>query len=641
VGLLLFLTPGAAQDFGPEENGSGRADAPAADGNFENTAGEEFPGGIYAEDGVFENAGPGDDSGFGSAGGLVGDESSANGAGGASGDSGSGFTGDNAGDSGSGFAGGFTGDNAGDSGSGFAGGSTGDEGFGASEDGFGFGDDGGFGFGDDSGFGFGGEDSGGSGGAFGGGSGGILSRFKLSGSVKAELTAYGDDFTSAPKLGDARWGDIFSGKLNFSFSGSNAEAVINLRLNTRFDNDPPVSFNSSSPLCFDEAYLRAYFGALTLEGGIRKLTWGKADSMGPLDVVNPLDFSDLTSMTDLMDNKIGRPMIHASYSLGTFTKLEGVFMPWFEGYRFSDSGRWAPLQMTRYKEDLKQQLSGITLPSSTPSFVRPLLETAVGQIVDSVDMNDFYPDTRTLNYAQGGLRLTTTIASSDIGFQYFTGNLFRPGVVMGTIDAFQTALSDIINKATGSSPVYPDQAALENLINTIQVEVDYNRYHQIGADYAQVLGGFNLRGELAANITKDLSGTDGLVYNPAILWSLGFDRDLVWGINANLQCNESIRLMDGRVGDDWRQDIEAGKDITSTRITLILSKKFLRDELEVNITGLWGIEDRDFFILPALIWTKGDLSFKLSGGVFGGSREGELGQYRDNGFVKIGLSYSF
>jgi hypothetical protein len=602
--LLFFPASAAAEDFGSGENGGAgipvQTEFPPENGetvdpDFEHAGGGDLPVEVSAGDRGFEHAGSGAEE----------DDLSA-------------------GDSGFGFDGGEV--PAGD-----------EDGFGVPEDGFGFGDDSGFGFGDDSGFGFGGEDSSGSSGAIGGG---ILSHFKLSGSVKAELTAYGEDFTSAPKLRDARWGDIFSGKLNFNFSGSNAEAVINLRMNTRFDNDPPVSFNSSSPLCFDEAYLRAYFGALTLEGGIRKLTWGKADSMGPLDVVNPLDFSDFTSLTDLMDNKIGRPMIHASYSLGTFTKLEGVFMPWFEGYRFAGDGRWAPVQMTRYKDDLERQLSEAV--SALPPNIQPLVGTAMGQIINEVDMNNFYPDTRTLNYAQGGLRFTTTIASSDIGFQYFTGNLFRPGVVMGTAGKFQDALSAIISGIVISDPsTYPTQAEIEALVNTIQVEVDYNRYHQIGVDYAQVLGGFNLRGELAANITKDLSGSDGLVYNPAILWSLGFDRDLVWGINANLQCNESIRLMDSRVGDDWRRDIEAGKDVTSTRITLILSKKFLRDELELNVTGLWGIEDRDFFILPALIWTKGDLTLKVSGGVFGGSGEGELGQYRDNGFVKIGLSYSF
>jgi hypothetical protein len=58
------------------------------------------------------------------------------------------------------------------------------------------------------------------------------------------------------------------------------------------------------------------------------------------------------------------------------------------------------------------------------------------------------------------------------------------------------------------------------------------------------LSGFNLRAELAANITEDIAGDDGAVYNPSLAWSLGFDRSLVAGIRATLQCNETIRLLD-------------------------------------------------------------------------------------------------
>jgi hypothetical protein len=71
-----------------------------------------------------------------------------------------------------------------------------------------------------------------------------------------------------------------------------------------------------SPVCVDEAYIRGYFGNLDVEGGLRKLTWGKADSMGPLDVVNPLDFSDLSNLSDLMNIKIARPLVHTSLLLG-------------------------------------------------------------------------------------------------------------------------------------------------------------------------------------------------------------------------------------------------------------------------------------------------------------------------------------
>jgi hypothetical protein len=64
--------------------------------------------------------------------------------------------------------------------------------------------------------------------------------------------------------------------------------------------------------------------------------------------------------------------------------------------------------------------------------------------------------------------------------------------------------------------------------------LDYNHYHLIGADWAQVIAGFNLRAEVAAKLTSDLDDDDGSVYNPSLAWSLGFDRDLFAGISLTL-----------------------------------------------------------------------------------------------------------
>jgi hypothetical protein len=358
-------------------------------------------------------------------------------------------------------------------------------------------------------------------------------------------------------------------------SGSRAGAVVNLNL-------LPV-FDGASPVGIDETYVQGYFGGLSVEGGLRKLTWGKADSFGPLDVINPLDYRDLTEMTDLMGRKIARPLIHASYAVGSFSKLEGVFVPTYEGHKFASSGRWAPSQFSSF-------------------------ESMTGKKID-----DAYPtDLSGLKYFQGGLRFTTTAGSSDIGFQGYLGRLHRPAV------SFK----------------------IENP-STITPVVDYNLFGQIGADYAQVLGSFNVRAELAANITKDFKGDDGTVYNPSIGWSLGFDRDVVWAINANVQATGSIRLMNDQVGKGVLVDAEQGKDATSTRIIIILSKKFLRDELEVKLTGLWGMEDKDFLILPSLVWTKNDLAVELSAGIFAGDRSGEMGQYYKNSFVKACMTYTF
>ncbi|MDR2731428.1 MAG: hypothetical protein LBB81_11100 [Treponema sp.] len=409
----------------------------------------------------------------------------------------------------------------------------------------------------------------------------------IGGEASAALLGYFDEFSEGAEY--TRLGDIFSGKLNFSARTSFADGVINLKLQT-----------SSQPVSIDEAYVRAYLGGLEIEGGLRKLTWGKADSFGPLDVINPLDYSELTGFSDMMNLKIARPLVHATYRAGSFTKIEGVFVPVFEPLRYAEEGRWVPAQMARLKELQEQGL--------TYGF-----EVTVNK-----------PDLSTLKYAQWGARFTTTVGPADIGLQYYYGRLTRPAVTVSYTDAY-------INVPPIPVPVP---------VTVPAINFDYNPYHQIGADWAQVLFGFNIRAEAAANITRDLSGDDGSVYNPALLWSFGFDRDLVWGINLNFQCNESIRLMNGKISNN-PQDIEADTNMASTQIIAALSKKFLRDELEFRFAALWGIEDGDFLLMPSLIWTRDALSVELSGGIFGGNKDGQFGQYRDNRFIMAALTYKF
>jgi hypothetical protein len=236
-----------------------------------------------------------------------------------------------------------------------------------------------------------------------------------------------------------------------------------------------------------------------------------------------------------------------------------------------------------------------------------------------------------IDHAQGGIRFTATIGRADLGFQYYTGYFYRPAV---------TAVVK-----------FPDS----------QINVDYNRYHQIGVDYAQVLFGFNFRSELGVNLTSDMKGDDPAVENPAVVYSLGFDRDLFWGINLNLQGNGRIRLMQDNIvlspATPGVIDTEAkiknitplpfivvtteASPVTSTRITAILSKKFFRDELELKTTALWGIEVKDFLVIPAIVWAKNDLALELSAGFLRGDRDGELGQYRDNSYVKTLLTWKF
>ncbi|MDR2375585.1 MAG: hypothetical protein LBD96_04005 [Treponema sp.] len=403
------------------------------------------------------------------------------------------------------------------------------------------------------------------------GSGASPFALSMSGEAAMEIIGFVEEFDDPA---DTALDANFRGRLAFEANGANVKAVIDLKINAAGEK------YALGPVAPDEAYLQAYFGDLELESGLRKLTWGRADSLGPLDVINPLDYTSLTNMTDYIENKIAQPLIHLSYRAGSFTKIETVLLPWFSPHRSAEQGRWAPSYPVPLAQDFK-----ITTP----------------------------PELGKLAYAQAGARFTTTLGPADIGLQYFYGRMYQPV----------------------STSAFNAQGQLSG------IALDYNRYHQIGLDWAQVIAGFNLRAEAAANITGDLDGDDGSVYNPALLWSLGFDRDLLWGINLNLQCNESIRLLNDKVSDNPLLDIEAGKDMTSSRITAVLSKKFLRDELEVRAAGIWSIEEEDFLVVPGIYWTIQDLQLEFSAGIFGGDENGQLGQYGPNSFVKCGITYSF
>jgi hypothetical protein len=317
-------------------------------------------------------------------------------------------------------------------------------------------------------------------------------------------------------------------------------------------------------------------------------------------------------------------MLHLTWNTDGFSRLEAVFIPNFAGHRFAQEGRWMPAQYTAMAELIPAAIVGRAIQLfSVPPYSIPIdyIEAMAQKTLS--DFSIQLPNTSTLNYFQTGLRYTTTIGPADIGAQYFYGYLFNPAVSLTSkaIDAFLT------NTFVNNTP---------SLLNPIK----YNRYHQIGIDYAQVLFGFNLRSELAIHITEDLSGDDGSVRNPFIGWSLGFDRELPLGIYANLQINETIRLMNGKIGNNPILDCEADTDATSTRLTAQFSKKFMRDNLESKMTIIWDIEGSGCYLIPAVVWTMSALSSELSAGIFAGKENSELGQYWANSFVRVGFKYT-
>jgi hypothetical protein len=441
----------------------------------------------------------------------------------------------------------------------------------------------------------------------------------VGGTVDLAAQAFVDEFDDPDSI---RLGNWASGKLKVSAKGDKSEGYLSLSVD-------PAKLAANPSTLFDEALLRAFLGPVTLEGGVFKLNWGKADSQGPLDVINPLDRSDLTVL-DWNDQKLAVPLLHAAVSIGEFSKVEAAFVPWFEGNLYDTKGRWTPAQaselpasvgtayMTALGTSLYQKVVAGYMTLEQYQAALAAASAAASANLAGFDVSSLYPVTSGLGYFQGGLRFTTTLASQDIGFQYYYGYLRDPAVY---VDTASLLLAD------GS-------------FNAAAIHVAYNPYHQLGVDWASVLAGFNVRAEFAANLTSDLAGTDGAVYNPFLSWAFGFDRDLPLGINLNLQGTGSVRLMNDKVGTDLR-DTESGTDMTKTRVTGLVSRSFLRDELKLSCTGIWGVEDMDYLIVPAVAWSKGDIEAKLAAGFFGGDSSGQLGQFDSNDYLKITVRYSF
>jgi len=473
---------------------------------------------------------------------------------------------------------------------------------------------------------------------------------KIGGEIAAEFAPYFHDFLENADITEISLSNV---KLNFTLSSPYIDIFTFFNLNAAsiselWEGNERLKKSNYTPLIIDEAFFRAYIKAVNIEVGYRKLSWGKADGGGPLDVTNPIDYSDLRKITDLKAIKIARPMLHITLNTGNFSKLEGVFIPNFAGHRFAETGRWQPSQSKNMPSTIEAGITSRATEKFTP-MLTPLLQYDPSLITmfDNVKNNMAssllgnisvtYPSTDTFKYFQAGLRYTTTIGSVDIGGQYFYGNLFRPSFTIAGVDAF---LDDLAVGIFGGYPPTLNQY-YQGKPNLISPQIKYTRYHQIGVDYAQVLFGFNIRAEAAFHLTEDYKGKDGSLQNPFIGWSFGFDRDLFMGLNINLQCNETIRLFNKKIKDNPVLDAEAGTRAVSTRLTMQLSKKFLKDNLETKTTAIWDLENSDFYIIPAIVYTMGSLTTELSAGFFAGKESGDLGQYRNNSYIKVGLKYSF
>lgn len=501
----------------------------------------------------------------------------------------------------------------------------------------------------------------------------------LAGAQDFGFDAPADD---AVDTGIAKTGTVFSGDLRFAgraYLGTapSADAAVvapaaavvradvnaagaDLGLALRLD---PELLTANPVRVLDELSLKAYFGdSVELVAGLTKLSWGKADSLRVLDVVNPLDYSDFVNQP-LEDRKIAQGLFDLTWRTGDSGKLEVAYLPFFEGDSFPLKGTWAPQAFT----DLRTQVwngfySGANPTSNSGlgdgayaaaytvaynsafvaavnavlSAVIPTVDTwdkardyvntnqkaqlqgqaaalakaqATSQVDALVDKVLNLPNTKTLAWGQGGLRYTDSLGGIDWGLQAYSGFL--------------------------RTPVY----STAKLATTQKIDVDYSRYYQLGGEAALVVLDLNLRAEGAWHQTADLMGDDPLVRNPFASASLGLDRSF-GDLSLNLQglgtwtqnLDQATKANDTeREADQWAATGAAQA-----------AWAFWYGNGEVSTAVSLRYPDLDWVVVPALkVSPVDDLWLVFEGKLFGGKADGQLGQYAKRSFAEVRLETSF
>lgn len=396
----------------------------------------------------------------------------------------------------------------------------------------------------------------------------------------------------------------------------------------------------------EEAYGRVYLGPADLQLGWIKQEWGKGDGLHAVDVLNATDFGDFRDY-DEVSWRLPEPMAKLDLHLGPMAKLELAYLPTFTPDSFPRTGRWAHSEAVALQASVEAALKAwgqayyAQVYTSTMTQMSTALQSqgmlagqaaivaaaqaetaaslAVAQAAPAkAALALREPDTRTLEFGQGALRFTTTTGPVDWGLVGYAGFLRRPAA--RAFDLYVPAVT------AASDP---------------RVELSYERTWMLGAEAAGVLAGFNLRGEAAGYLTKDLSGDDPAAKNPLAVWVAGFDRDFLEGkLNLNAFAKGEHVLVDDKISSP--ADVDKAEHYSTVVVVAKLGAKLLNETLSVSALGSYRVEDRGWKAKPEVAWTWKDVAvLTASYSVFGGPDDSTFGQYAANDNLALSLKVSF
>ncbi|MBM4267951.1 MAG: hypothetical protein FJ144_15290 [Deltaproteobacteria bacterium] len=400
--------------------------------------------------------------------------------------------------------------------------------------------------------------------------------------------------------------------------------------------DPRVGFfeldrtfqNYSPSLEFGETYLDYTGDDFDVRVGLQKFFWGRLDSLQPNDLLSPREWED-PFLTDAVDAKIAVPAVSGSY----YPLIDSI-EEWVEEPRFTLV--WQPIAVPWRFPLLDERWyppTGIADPFlATDDPKIPCPPTAPCPITQTVE--NVSAPARTFDNGNVGVQIGGRSAGADWSLVFWDG--------FDTSPAFQVPIRVDLSTST---------------INT-KLQPAYQRFQAIGGDFALASGGFTFRGEANWRFRKpypmDLSElADRVIANDAKVATLlkgnsivepaYVKRDsLAWGLGVDYLIEGFLPILEVYQLILLHNDQPLLVQNVDTRISANISRKFLRDRLEGELIGIWGIES-GYELTRATVSFDLTQDLQIRAGLLGiwGREQSLVGQFKQNGEFFGGLRYQF
>jgi len=252
-----------------------------------------------------------------------------------------------------------------------------------------------------------------------------------------------------------------------------------------------------------ELYGKVRLGDLDLFFGQQIVSWGVADGLNPLDLLNPYDYARVPDV-EIGYEKLGTFMIRPVYYVGDFT-FEGVYLPVFTSPRYNLVGSdWAYFGQGFPLGDLLRELRTSSDWRQTERFLAHWAPDWQDDIRHLLDDPDFYlertdlpPQDLTAPEAAARVKWTTMAVDVTVAYFYHWDDLPTLHINPDLRD---------LDRLLGATPagfmqlIPPDEIPLDAALDPFTLT--HHRLHTAGLGLESIVGDFGLRAEGAYNFGR-------------------------------------------------------------------------------------------------------------------------------------------